>query len=156
VPGTPVIVGFNKTDLLNKQELAKAEEQARDAFAFAGWVPLVRLSAKTGRGLGELVTALSTAAQEFGRRIPTAELNRFFKQILERHPPPTSNGRAPRIFYITQAEARPPLFVAQSNAPEYIKDSYKRFVASQIRKSFGFSSVPIVVQYRKRKQKGER
>jgi GTP-binding protein len=147
-----VIIGFNKTDLLKKAELAKAEEQAREALAFAGWLPLVRLSAKTGRGVPELVGLVASATEQYKRRIPTGELNRFFKQVLERHPPPTSNGRAPRIFYVTQAESEPPLFVAQSNAPEYIKDSYKRFVASQIRKSFGFTSVPVVVEYRKRKQ----
>ena len=80
-------------------------------------------------------------------------LNRFFRDVLERQPPPTHGGRAPRIYYVTQAESSPPLFLAWTNAPDSIKDSYKRFVENQIRKAFGLRSVPVTVQYRKRERR---
>jgi GTP-binding protein len=152
-----VVVGLNKMDLLSKEQANKAEQDARDAFNFASWVPLMRLSAKTGRGVRELVQIVPQADEEFKRRIATGELNRFFKEVLERQPPPTDSGRAPRIYYITQAESEPPLFVAMSSHTDYIKESYKRFVANQIRKSFGFKTVPILVQYRERarRKRGE-
>jgi GTP-binding protein len=72
--------------------------------------------------------------------------------VLERQPPPTNHGRAPRIYYLTQAEASPPLFIAWASHPEQIKVSYQRFVENQIRKSFGFQSVPIAVHYKAREQ----
>ncbi|MET0793311.1 MAG: ribosome biogenesis GTPase Der, partial [Polyangiaceae bacterium] len=147
-----VIVGLNKADLQNKKEQADSEETARDELRFAGWVPIVHLSAKTGRGVKELLDLAARASKEFKRRIPTGELNRFFEGVLLKHPPPTSKGRAPRIFYITQAEAHPPRFVAMCNAPEYITEAYKRFVANQIRKAFDFRAVPITVEYRARKR----
>ena len=147
-----VIVGLNKADLQNKKEQAESEEIARDELRFAGWVPIVHLSAKTGRGIKELLDLAARASKEFKRRIPTGELNRFFEGVLQNHPPPTSKGRAPRIFYITQAEAHPPRFVAMCNAPEYITEAYKRFVANQIRKAFDFRAVPITVEYRARKR----
>lgn len=147
-----VIVGLNKADLQDKKEQAKSEEVARDELRFAGWVPIVHLSAKTGRGVKELLDLAARASKEFKRRIPTGELNRFFEGVLQKHPPPTSKGRAPRIFYITQAEAHPPRFVAMCNAPEYITEAYKRFVANQIRKAFDFRAVPITVEYRARKR----
>ena len=147
-----VIVGLNKADLQNKKEQLESEEKARDELRFAGWVPMVHLSAKTGRGVKELLDLAARAGKEFKRRIPTGELNRFFEDVLSRHPPPTSKGRAPRIFYVTQAEAHPPRFVAMCNAPEYITEAYKRFVANQIRKTFDFRAVPIRVEYRARKR----
>ena len=147
-----VIVGLNKADLQDKKEQAKSEEVARDELRFAGWVPIVHLSAKTGRGVKELLDLAARASKEFKRRIPTGELNRFFEGVLQKHPPPTSKGRAPRIFYITQAEAHPPRFVAMCNAPEYITEAYKRFVANQIRQAFDFRAVPITVEYRARKR----
>jgi len=147
-----VIVGLNKSDLQSKKEQEAAQERARDELRFAGWVPMVHLSAKTGRGVKELLDLAARASKEFKRRIPTGELNRFFETVIASHPPPTSKGRAPRIFYVTQAEAHPPLFVAMCNAPEYITVAYKRFVANQIRKSFDFRAVPITVQYRARKR----
>jgi GTP-binding protein len=147
-----VIVGLNKSDLQKKDQQEESEEKAREELRFAGWVPMVHLSAKTGRGVKELLDLAARASKEFKRRIPTGELNRFFEKVLEKHPPPTSHGRAPRIFYITQAEAHPPLFVAMCNAPEYITEAYKRFVANQIRKAFDFRAVPISVEYRARKR----
>jgi GTP-binding protein len=148
--GRAIVVGLNKVDLLAKAELAKATQDARDQMRFAPWAPLVPISAKTGRGLSDLMDAVFQAADEYKRRIPTGELNRFFEHVLERQPPPTSGGKAPRIYYITQAEAGPPVFVAMANAPENIQESYKRFVVNQIRKSFGFQCVPVTVRYRKR------
>ncbi|MCA9597087.1 MAG: ribosome biogenesis GTPase Der [Myxococcales bacterium] len=148
--GRAVIIGLNKADLLDKQGLKRARDDARDAVRFAGFAPVVELSAKTGRGVRALLDEVWRAREEFYRRVPTGELNRFFEQVLAERPPPTRGGRAPRIYYITQAQTAPPVFVAMSNAPGQIDKSYQRFVVNQIRKSFGFSAVPIKVVYRQR------
>jgi GTP-binding protein len=148
-----LVVGLNKMDLLSPAERKKAEEQARTALHFARWAPIVPLSAKTGHGINTLMERVWTAASEFKRRVPTGELNRFFEQVLLTHPPPTSGGRAPRIYYVTQVQVAPPVFVAVSNAPANIDESYKRFVQNQIRKVFGFESVPVTVHYRGRGNK---
>jgi GTP-binding protein len=148
-----IIIGLNKMDKLSKAERAKAEERARDELRFAAWAPRFSLSAKTGVGVPELLRGVSSAADELSIRVPTSALNRFFSEVLERRPPPTSGGRAPRIYYITQAETSPPLFVAWTNAPDAIKPSYQRFVSNQIRERFGFKSVPVVVQYRERERR---
>jgi GTP-binding protein len=129
---------------------------ARDELRFAPWAPIVPLSAKTGTGLTELMRRVFAANEELSRRIPTGELNRFFEEVLERRPPPTSGGKAPRIYYITQAESSPPVFIAMSNAPENIPESYKRFVINQIRSAFGFEAVPLVVRYRARTRKEQK
>jgi GTPase len=148
-----VIVGLNKMDLLSREEQKKARQQAEDTLGFAKFAPIMELSAKTGRGVSELVSKATWIAREWERRIPTAELNRFFRDVIERQPPPTDGGRAPRIFYITQAESAPPAFVAMSSGAANIKPSYQRFVVNQIRKTFGFEGVPIRVHYRERSKK---
>ncbi len=60
-----MIVGLNKADLQNKKEQAESEEKARDELRFAGWVPIVHLSAKTGRGVKELLDLAARAGKEF-------------------------------------------------------------------------------------------
>jgi GTP-binding protein len=148
-----IVVGLNKVDLLDKAGRKRSLEQAESALAFARWAPTLPLSAKTGAGVDELMRAVGVAADEVRRRVPTAELNRFFRSVLERQPPPTHRGKAPRIYFLTQAEASPPLFVAWASFPESIKVSYQRFVENQIRKAFGFQSVPVHVQYRARERR---
>jgi GTP-binding protein len=148
-----LIVGLNKMDLLDRKRRQAARQGAEEALAFARFAPIMELSAKTGAGVAELVERIHGIGKEWNKRVPTAELNRFFKQVLERQPPPTDGGRSPRIFYITQAESGPPLFVAMASAAANIKASYQRFVINQIRKSFGFEGIPIQVHYRERQKR---
>jgi len=147
-----MVIALNKTDLLDKDELKKSEEAARDKISFAPFVPVVHTSAKTGRGLGELFDTIAKVSESFHRRIGTGELNRFFEQVLETRPPPTSGGRAPRLYYITQAETSPPVFVVLASSPEAVHFSYQRFVVNQLRQHFGFDGVPIRVVYRERRR----
>lgn len=148
-----LIIGLNKMDLLSREERKKAREQAEDTLRFAPFAPIMEISAKTGAGVSELVSKAIRISREWNRRVTTAELNRFFRNVIERQPPPTDGGRAPRIFYITQAESAPPLFVAMSSGAANIKPSYQRFVTNQIRKTFGFEGVPIQVHYKERSKK---
>jgi GTPase len=115
-------------------------------------VPIHKMSAKTGRGLTGLVKMIDEVYASFQQRVPTGQLNRFFEQVLETHPPPTQGGKAPRLYYITQATSRPPLFVVMSNNPEAIHFSYQRYVVNQIRKAFGFDGVPVRIRYKARRK----
>ncbi len=153
--GRAMVVVLNKMDLLSKTETAKAEESAREKLSFAPYVPIVRISAKTGRGVAELFATIDRVRDAFYKRVTTGALNRFFEQVLETRQPPTMGGRAPRLYYVTQAEVAPPTFVAITNAPDSVHFSYRRFVVNRLREDFGFEGVPVRVHY-KAKRKRER
>jgi len=153
--GRGMIVVLSKSDLLSKTELARAEETAREKLAFVPYVPIVRVSAKEGRGIGELFETIDRVRDATRLRVGTGELNRFFEQVIEIRPPPTMGGRSPRLYYVTQAEVGPPTFVAMTNAPDSIHFSYKRFVQNQLRKHFGFEGVPVRVHYKGRRRRGD-
>ena len=152
--GRAMIIGLNKTDLIARPEVAKAEVDAREKISFAPFAPMVHLSAKTGRGLNELFDTIDKVSESFHRRIGTGELNRFFERVLAVRPPPTMGGRAPRLYYITQAETAPPVFVILASSPDSVHFSYQRFVANQLRETFGFDGVPIKIVYRERRRGG--
>lgn len=150
--GRGVVVGLSKADLLDAKAKTKALDDARTALHFAPWAKILLVSSRTGEGVRELSRDVLTAHASFHRRVPTAALNRFFETVLEKNPPPTHGGKSPRLYYVTQAEAAPPVFVVMCNAPESVKASYRRFVANQIRKEFAFESVPVIVHFRGRKK----
>lgn len=150
--GRAIIIGLNKMDLLNKQQQKDAAVQARDVLHFVDWVPQVQLSAKTGRGVKALMNQVDKSYVEYARRVTTAELNRFFAEVLERQPPPTQGSRAPRLYYVTQAQSAPPVFVVMCSHPDSIKESYRRFLKNQLRSAFGFDSVPLAVRFRERRR----
>jgi GTP-binding protein len=153
--GRAMIVALNKSDLIERGDFAKVEEIAREKLAFVPYVPIVRTSAKTGRGIGELFATIDRVREAFSKRVTTGELNRFFEQVIETKPPPTMGARAPRIYYVTQAAIAPPTFIAMTNAPNSIHFSYQRFVVNQLRKQFGFEGVPVRVHYKPRRRRGD-
>ncbi len=153
--GRGVVIALNKTDLMDAQQLKRAEDDARDKLSFTPWAPVVRCSVKTGRGVGALIDTIAEVRKEWVKRIGTSELNRFFEEVLATHPPPTMGGRAVRLYYVTQAESRPPTFVVVTNEPERVHFSYQRYIQNQIRKRFGFEGTPIRIRYKSKRKKGE-
>ncbi len=151
--GAGIVIGLNKVDLLDDKQRKKATEDARDKLSFAPWAPVVHLSAKTGRGVTTLFQTIVQVAATYRKRVGTGELNRFFEQVLANRAPPTSGGKAPRLFYITQAETSPPLFVVIASDPAAIHFSYQRYVVNQLRKTFGMEGVPVRVKYIERRRR---
>ncbi len=150
--GCSLVLALNKWDLLNDEEKAKAQERLNDTLRFADWAPCVRISAKTGRGIKTLRDTLSTVAKERPKRVSTSEANRFFAEVLDKHPPPSDNGRLVKIYYLTQARVAPPLFVAVCNRPEGVATAYRRYVVNQLRERFKFTGAPIKVVYRPKRK----
>jgi len=146
------IVGLNKMDLLDGKARKRAIEQAEETLRFASFAPIVPISAHRKENLPNLMRATLRAAEQMRHRIPTGELNRFFEEVLDKRPPPTDGGRAPRIYYIRQVEAMPPVFVASASHVKHLKESYQRFVINQMREHFGFEGVPITVHYREHRR----
>jgi GTP-binding protein len=153
--GRAIVIAVNKTDLLDAAGRKSLEEKTRDKLSFAPWAPVVPISAKTGRGVGTLLETVRDVANAYRARVSTGQLNRFFESVLSTHPPPTMGNRAPRLFFITQAESAPPLFVVMTNEPEHIHFSYQRYLTNQLRKAFGFEGVPLRIVYKRRRRRGD-
>ncbi|MBX7195504.1 MAG: ribosome biogenesis GTPase Der [Sandaracinaceae bacterium] len=146
--GRALVVGLNKSDLLDEKERKQAMQKARETLAFAPWAWIVMLSAKTGRAANQVLEAADRAIASHRARVTTSECNRFFEEVLDRHPPPTYKSRPVRLYYVTQAETRPPRFVVVTNEPEGVHFSYQRYVVNALRERFGFEGTPIRVSYR--------
>jgi GTP-binding protein len=152
--GRALVIALNKGDRISG-EAAKAQlkEQTADTFHFLTWAPVVTLSALRGDGVDRLLDQVDQVAAEHKKRVPTAQLNRFFTEVIEETPPPLHHGRSVRINYITQATARPPTFVLWANAPEGLAPSYKRFIANRLRDRYGFRGTPIRIALKEKKDR---
>jgi len=121
------------------------------------WAPMLTTSALTGAGVGELPTVVAQAFAQASRRISTGEVNRFLEAVVADKPPPAAaGGRHVRLYFATQASVRPPTFVVSTNHPALVPFSYRRFLANQLRKTYGFKGTPlrIVLRAHRRKRAG--
>jgi GTP-binding protein len=152
--GRGLIIAFNKSDRV-AGDAAKAalREQTKDNFHFLSWAPTTLLSAQRGDGVDRLLDLVDQVAREHRRRIPTAQLNRFFAEVVEEMPPPLHRGHAVKVHYLTQAASRPPTFVLWANTPDGLSDSYKRFLANRLREAYGFRGTPIRIAVKAKKDR---
>jgi GTPase len=155
--GRALVIALNKSDAITSDEhKARLREQTHDTFHFLPWAPTVLLSALRGDGVDRLLDLVDRAAREHRKRVPTAQLNRFFAEVIQEKPPPLHHGRAVRVHYLTQATARPPTFVLWANAAEGLAPSYKRFIANRLRERYGFRGTPIRIAVKERKDRHRR
>ena len=87
-------------------------------------MPLLTVSAKTGKGLDQLLGAAFEVRETWSKRVSTGQLNRWFEEAVEKNPPPAPSGRRIKLRYITQVGARPPSFVVFGSRLEALPESY--------------------------------
>jgi GTP-binding protein len=148
--GRALIIAINKWDV--------AEDQSRlfqgirgalaEGLAQAPGVPLLAISAGTGKGLDELLEAAFALREIWSKRISTGELNRWFAEAIERTPPPAAGGGRIKLRYITQVGTRPPSFVLFGTRVDRLPESYRRYLLNGLREEFGFGGVPLRLQVR--------
>jgi GTPase len=149
--GRGLVIALNKSDLIGGDAArAQLKELTTDTFHFLPWAPVTMLSAQRGDGVDRLLDMVDRVAREHRKRVATAQLNRFFAEVIEEMPPPLHHGRAVRIHYLTQATTRPPTFVLWANTPEGLAPSYKRFLANRLRDRYGFRGTPIRIALKAR------
>ncbi|MBJ3763569.1 ribosome biogenesis GTPase Der [Maribius pontilimi] len=143
--GRAVVIAVNKWDAEDdKSEKLKMlrEECARLLPQLRG-VPLVTVSALTGKGLDRLQQAIERAYDVWNTRVTTAKLNQWLSGMVEAHPPPAPSGRRIKLRYMTQAKTRPPGFVVMCSNPEKMGASYSRYLVNGLRDTFHMPGTPI-------------
>ena len=148
--GRALMVAINKWDVAGQtghEDASKLFNGIRgaldDGLAQVRGLPLFAVSAKTGKGLDDMLRAAFEIRDSWSKRVPTAALNRWFDDALEANPPPAPGGRRIKLRYITQAGTRPPRFVIFGTRLESLPTSYERYLVNSIRAKLGFDAVPV-------------
>jgi len=147
-----LMVVVNKWDLVEKDtKTARTFELAiRERLRPFDDVPVLFISAIEKQRIFKVVEDALKVYENRSRRIATHELNDFFKNVIDAYPPPSVKGKFVKIKYITQLPGRTPKFAMFCNLPQYINDSYKRYLENKLRESYDFNGVPIQIFFRKK------
>jgi GTP-binding protein len=148
--GRALIVAINKWDSAQDQSrLFNGIKKALDeGLAQVKGVPVLTVSALTGKGLDVLMEVAFETRERWSRRVPTAGLNRWFEAALERNPPPAPGGRRIKMRYITQARTRPPTFIVFGNRLDELPESYNRYLVNSLRDDLDLKGLPIRINMR--------
>ncbi|HTB09157.1 MAG TPA: ribosome biogenesis GTPase Der, partial [Acidimicrobiales bacterium] len=139
--GCPSIVVLNKWELVPVEERDVVLATVGDKLAFLGDAPVLKTTALSGKGVHRLWPALSNAATDYAKRVPTGVLNRAIRDLQAKQASPTG-----KIRYAVQGATEPPtftLFIAGRLAPTYL-----RYVERSLREKFELGASPIRVRVR--------
>jgi GTP-binding protein len=148
--GRALVIALNKWDAVEDRNAARkrVEDALMTSLAQSKGVPVVPLSAATGRGMDKLMPAVRAAYALWNRRIPTGEVNRWFEAALARHQPPLVDGKRIKLRYATMPKARPPTMVIFGTRADVLPEDYRRYLVNSFREHFTMPGVPIRLQLR--------
>ena len=149
--GRAIVIAINKWDAETEKQAKQKDlrERLERLLPQLRGVPMVTISALTGKGLDKLRAAIVETHRIWNERITTSKLNDWLGAKIAQHPPPAPGGRRIKMRYITQVSTRPPGFVIMCARADEVPASYKRYLVNGLREDFGLPGVPIRLTLRK-------
>ena len=146
------VIVVNKWDLIEKESNTMKEwkEFLEKKLAPFNDIPIIFTSVLNKQRILEVLQQAIRVYNSRKRRIPTSELNDFILPVIEDYPPASTKGKYIRIKYATQLPTPTPQFAFFVNLPQYIKESYRRYLENKIRAQWDFSGVPIQIYFRQK------
>ena len=146
------VIVVNKWDLIEKESNTMKEwrEFLEKKLAPFNDIPIIFTSVLNKQRILEVLQQAIRVYNSRKRRIPTSELNDYILPIIEDYPPASTKGKYIRIKYATQLPTPTPQFAFFVNLPQYIKESYRRYLEYKMREQWDFSGVPIQIYFRQK------
>lgn len=153
--GKACIIAVNKWDAVEKDgnTMNEYRKKLMNDFSFMSFAPIMFISAYTGQRIDRLFEMIAFVHSQNSMRISTGRLNEVLSSATARVQPPTDKGKRLKIYYMTQASTRPPVFVFFVNNAELFHFSYQRYLENQIREVFGLDGTPVRFIIRERGDK---
>jgi GTPase len=125
--------------------LGEFGQWVQEHLFFLDYAPVIFTSAHSGFNLERLLEAVRYVADQLHQKVPTSILNRAINDAVEHRQPVSAAGHRLKFFYATQVKQAPPTFLLFVNRDELFSDPYKKYLAWEIRKAFGYEGCPIIL-----------
>lgn len=149
-----VVVVVNKWDVIEKDTHTMYEYTAhvREQLNFLDFVPVLFISALTGKRVDQVLPQALIVQEERMVRIQTSQINRLLRDAQDRHPAPSKAGRHLKILYGTQVRSDPPTFMLYVNDPGLVHFTYLRYLENRFREQYHFLGTPIRIVLKARRE----
>ncbi|HSW80128.1 MAG TPA: ribosome biogenesis GTPase Der [Candidatus Saccharimonadales bacterium] len=113
-------------------------------YDFVPWAPLIFTSSVTGQNVTKLFDLALEIDKRRKQRIPTSELNRWLRDVVDKHPPAGLKNRTPKLNYMVQEDDNPiPAFKIFGSQTKFLHWSYRRFMDRSLREKYDYEGSPI-------------
>jgi GTP-binding protein len=147
-----IVLMINKWDLVAKDTntAIKLETALKERLAPLNYMPVIFTSVMEKKRIFQVVEKMLEVFENRSQKVPTSKLNDVMLEVIQNYPPPAWKGKYIKIKYCTQVSTPYPTFIFFCNLPQYIKESYERYLENQMRKAFKLDGTPISLFFRKK------
>ena len=148
-----IVILVNKWDAFENKETNSTkvfEDAIYDRLPTMRYIPIVFVSATTKQRIMKGIETMVQVYEARRQRIPTSQLNEKLLPEIQAYPHPISKGKSISIKYITQLPTYTPVFAFYCNLPQYVTDSYKRYLENKLREHFSLEGVPVALVFKKK------
>jgi len=143
-----LVVAVNKWDAAGKEARERIKRELAWKLGFLSFAETHTLSAKSGKGLGDLMRSVDAAYAAAMAKMPTPKLTRALIAAVERQAPPRKGLRRPKLRYAHQGGHNPPRIIIHGNSLDQLPDSYRRYLEGVFRDTFALRGTPMRVEFR--------
>ena len=147
-----IVLMINKWDLVAKDTNTsiKLENALKERLAPLNYMPVIFTSVLEKKRIFQVVEKMIEVFENRSQKVSTSKLNDVMLEVIQNYPPPAWKGKYIKIKYCTQVSTPYPTFIFFCNLPQYIKESYERYLENQMRKAFKLEGTPISLFFRKK------
>ncbi len=147
-----VVIAVNKWDLIDNKKTNSTkefEDFIKKKIAPFRDVPIIFTSVPEKQRLVKILDICKDVYAHRRQKIATHELNEYFLNLIHDFPPPAIKGKLIKIKYITQVNDTP-IFLFFCNLPQYVQESYKRFLENKLREQYTYTGIPVFIVFKKK------
>ncbi|HKI64078.1 MAG TPA: ribosome biogenesis GTPase Der [Burkholderiales bacterium] len=148
--GRAVVVAVNKWDAADKEARERVKQELARRVGFLAFAETHFVSARNGKGLGELMRSVDAAYAAAMAKLSTPKLTRALIAAVEQQAPPRKGLVRPKLRYAHQGGMNPPRIIIHGNALDYVPDTYRRYLEGRFRSAFSLRGTPLAVEFRTR------
>ncbi len=147
-----IVLMVNKWDLVAKDTntAIQLEKAIKERMAPLNYMPVIFTSVMEKKRIFQVLEMMLQVYENRSQKISTSKLNDVMLEVIQNYPPPAWKGKYIKIKYCTQVSTPYPTFIFFCNLPQYIKESYERYMENQMRKNFQLEGTPISLFFRKK------
>ncbi len=146
--GAAMVLAVNKWDGLDHTQRDHVQHTVERRLNFIPWVPIQRISALHGTGVGHLFAMVNEVFEAGEFDVTTSLLTRLVRSLVESHPAPSVRGRQIKIKVATRAGAHPPTVLVHGNQLESLPGSYRRYLENGFREALNLVGNPVRIEFR--------
>ena len=148
--GKGLVLAINKWDILENKDAKSFDlivKEIREKDPLFEWVPVISISALEGLRVHRLLQEIQVVYANCKRVIGRERVAETFKAAVEKNPHHSRSGHSVHLKRACQILTDPPVITVETQYPDLVDESYKRYLLKTFFEEFGLKGAPLKLNF---------